>query len=531
MPSRYTRVLVCAGSLALGVASVTAPGALAGPKPPGHGGSSTPAAPAPAKSTGGFTNFSVAETPGVTCPGAGGCTNIAAEPAIRADNAGNFYGASENGLGGGTVAVKSTDGGLHYTTLQSPDGVSSSNTSGFAPGGGDTDLATAPEKNAAGTYNVYVASLSLANVDVSTSTDGGASWQLNPVAATVPGDDREWIAADGPSKVCISYHDAATFNIDVNCSTNAGLAFTQLGDAIDPAHAFLINNNEIGNLTIDPASHTIYQVFSGIDNAGEVPGSQLGTVGYHDVWVAVSTDGGQTFTDHLVYSNPDPTVAYGHQFVNITLDKAGNGYAVYSDNHNLFYSYSTNQGAAWSKPAQVNSGSSATAIFPWSVAGDAGKLDVVWYGTSYYSSTTAPDAYPASAAWNVYFAQNLSATTPGSSFTQTTASPVNHYGGVCEGGISCSGNRDLYDDFGVAVNPLTGLASIIYSDDQYDPSGPNSAGCDASTTNTSNCDHTAIATQTSGTSIVSGTTTSTSSTSTTSPSTTSTTAAPKRGHK
>ena len=63
---------------------------------------------------------------------------------------------------------------------------------------------------------------------------------------------------------------------------------------------------------------------------------------------------------------------------------------------------------------------------------------------------------------------------------------------------SRTGNRDLYDDFGVAASPTTGLASIIYSDDQYDPSGPNAAGCDASANNMPSCDHTAIATQTGG---------------------------------
>jgi hypothetical protein len=66
--------------------------------------------------------------------------------------------------------------------------------------------------------------------------------------------------------------------------------------------------------------------------------------------------------------------------------------------------------------------------------------------------------------------------------------------------VTCSGNRDLFDDFGVAVIPNTGLASIVYSNDQYindqnDPAVPN---CTASKTNTPNCDHTSIATQTSG---------------------------------
>jgi hypothetical protein len=76
-----------------------------------------------------------------------------------------------------------------------------------------------------------------------------------------------------------------------------------------------------------------------------------------------------------------------------------------------------------------------------------------------------------------------------------------HKGGTCESGVACTGNRDLYDDFGVAASPTTGFASIIYSDDQFHSGAPNSSGCDASTTNSGTCDHTAIATQTSGSGI------------------------------
>lgn len=456
----------------------------------------------PAQASGaGFTTFELSNTPGTVCPGNANCTNNAAEPQIRSDPAGHFFASSENGLGGGTEAWSSFDSGNHYTALPSPNAVSKG--SSVAPGGGDTDVATAPVKNAAGIYNVYVASLNLANVDVSTSTDAGKTWKLNPTSASVPGDDREWIAADQASKVCISYHDVATFNIDVNCSYDAGTTFTQLGEAFDVNHAFLAQNNEIGNLVIDPHTHVIYQTFSGIANAGEVSCSQAGSCGYHVVWMAVSTDGGKTFTDHMVYNNPDKTVSYGHQFVNMSIDSAGNVYSVYSDNHNVSYSFSTNQGTSWSAPVQVNAAPSNTAVMPWSVANRAGKIDIVWYGTSYYDGTTPPDNYPSSAAWYVYFAQNVSATTAGSSFTQSQATPIIHYGGVCEGGISCTGNRDLYDDFGVAVNPHTGLASIIYSDDQYtnDANNPPQSGCTASTSNSSSCDHTSIATQTSGASI------------------------------
>src|SRR5438270_1126842 len=432
-----------------------------------------------------FENFQLGAAPGTVCPGSSACTNGAAEPAIRADNTGTFYVSSELGLSAGTLAWKSTDGGLHYTALESPNQLSQA-AGGVGPGGGDTDLSTAPQANASGIHNVYVASLSLANVTVSTSQDGGKTWSKNVTSATIPIDDREWTAADQATKVCISYHDIVTFNIDVNCSFDAGASFTQLGSAIDAAHAFLIDDNEIGNLTIDPNTHVIYQVFSGIANAAEA----VLPARFHAVWIAVSRDGGVTFTDNPVYVNPDNSVSYGHQFVNVSVDRAGTVYAVYTDDHNLFYSFSQDGGDTWTGPIQVNQAPSATAVMPWSVACDPGQLNVVWYGTAFFDGATAPDNYPPSATWQVFFAQNLNAATVGSTFTQAAATPVIHFGGVCEGGVSCTGNRDLFDDFGIAVSPTTGLASITYSDDQ-----PGNNGRD---------DHTAIATQTAGPTICSG---------------------------
>jgi autonomous glycyl radical cofactor GrcA len=456
--------------------------------------------------SGTFTNFGLSQTPGVACPGSTQCQNPAAEPAIRADLAGNFYASSENSLGEGTEAWRSTDGGRHYTALESPNDVSSANTTGFAPGGGDTDLAVATERNAQGNYNVYVSSLTLADVDVSTSTDKGATWRLNPIGADVGGaDDREWIAAVGAQKVCVSYHDAEQ-NIDVNCSYDAGTTFPQLASAIDPAHAFQIGENEIGNLAIDPTTGDVFQSYSAITNAAETTcvgqlGVTTGTCSLHGVYMAVSTDGGMTFKDVPVYVNPDPAVEYGHQFVNVSVDKAGNVYAVYTDDHHVYYSFSTDHGQTWSGPYLI-SGTSGTQIMPWSSAVGAGKLDVVYYNTSYYDGVNTPDNYPMKAAWYVGFAQNVKALTPKSAWSRQNVSPVVHYGGVCEAGVTCTGNRDLFDDFGVAASPTTGLASIVYSDDQWSSNGQTSPFCASQAdTNSSNCDHTAIATQTSGTRI------------------------------
>jgi hypothetical protein len=485
---------------------------------------STSAATPPVSTIHGFLNYQLgASLANETCPNSTtSCQNFAAEPAIRADKLGNFYGVSENGLSSGTEAWKSVDGGLHYTHLTSPNIVSSpanGTPTGVSPAGGDTDIATASVPNTNGFYNVYVSSLGGANTDVSTSKDGGQTWTQNLLSGKFPGQDREWIAADGQSKVCISYISAAVIvlvplGLHVECSYNAGTTFTQVSDAINPLNLGSRFGLKIGNLMIDQNSNTgdpmrnndiVYQTFSSQtvnDQADPNPTAN------HIVWMAVSRDGGRTFNNYQVYNNPVVTTDYGHQFVNVSVDRAGNVYSFFSDNHNLFFMFSTDHGQTWrgkadGTPILVNAPPSNTAIFPWSAAGDAGKVDVVWYGTSVYQpGGTESYPYPTT-QWYVYFGQNLQATTVGSTFSQVQATPIVHLGGVCQGGVGCLGtlesNRDLYDDFGVAVRPTTGLASIIYSDDQSDQ---YTKGCTGN--NTGSCDHTSIATQTTGTPIISG---------------------------
>jgi hypothetical protein len=463
-----------------------------------------------------FTNFELAGTPpnpaGTVCPGSAACTNGAAEPAIRATPDGTFFGASENGLGGGTLAWASTDGGRHYYSSPSPNDVSVGSTStgseaGLEPGGGDTDVATATAKNAQGNYNAYVVSLTLANIDVSTSSDNGKTYTLNPVTS-LPIDDRPWVAATGASKVCVSYLTAPGVllpqaGLHVQCSLDAGKTFPQVSNAYDTSQVGLgaSNASRTGNLSFDPSNPSyLYQIFAYAPVADAADPNAL----LHAVGIAVSSDGGLTWHDYNIVVNPNAdTRHYDNQFPNVTVDKAGNVYAFYSDDRNTFYSYSTDHGQTWHGPIQVNP-SGETAIFPWATAGDAGKVDVVYYKTPWVSTDqanpTPAESAPATAQWTVGFAQNLSAATGGSTFSETTASPTVHLGSVCQGGAACTGNRDLYDDFGVAASPITGLASIIYSDDQYtnDANNPARSGCTVAQSNSPSCDHTSIATQTAG---------------------------------
>ena len=475
-------------------------------------GAASAAKPTPANS---FTDFTVAATPpnsaGTVCPGSALCYNGAAEPAIGVAPNGRFYASSENGLGGGTLAWTSTDNGLHYASTPSPNDVSTGsdsvgNESGFEPGGGDTDVGVATAPNALGNYNAYVVSLTLANIDVSTSTDNGTSWSLNPAAA-LPIDDRPWVAATGASKVCISYLTAPGIllpqvGLHVQCSSDAGNSFPQVANAYDTSSVGLAasqGGSRTGNLVFDPSNpNYMYTVFA-YENIEDGPNPNAFL---HNVGVAVSSDGGVSWHDYPIRINPDITAKYDNQFANVVVDKSGVVYVAYSDNHGIFYQYSTNRGQTFSAPMQVSQGTD-TAVMPWLAAGERGKIDLVYYQAVGYSGN--PEVATANVAWKVVMAQSLAAASPLPAFNYTTVNPVVHHGGVCEGGALCTGNRDLYDDFGIEASPTTGFASIIYSDDQYQNDAnhkPNPVyGCTASDSDTSTCDHTNVATQTSGTRI------------------------------
>jgi len=95
------------------------------------------AAPSRGAKGGAFVDFQFASTlpapVGTVCLGSNACWNRAVEPQIRADGDGAFYVSSENGLFSGTIAAKSTDGGLHYASLPSPNQLSGEGEPGFAP--------------------------------------------------------------------------------------------------------------------------------------------------------------------------------------------------------------------------------------------------------------------------------------------------------------------------------------------------------------------------------------------------------------
>jgi hypothetical protein len=394
--------------------------------------------------------------------GASGCgTNSAGEPSIHVSKD-NLVGlGSELGLGGGSEYWRATQ--LGGTTSASPCALVYSGqpnaVSQVGASGGDVDTAFAPIKSSFGTYRIYVASLNLGSVNVATSNDNGATFSQEPVQGGLPVDDREWIAAYGPDTSLLSFHDVATSNIDMLRSDSGGGPYSEIAQVIPPTD-YKASNNELGNLVIDHNSGTgtstspfyAYQAFV-------APSSDPGLTGnatYNEAFLGVSADGGHTWTDQ-----PIPcTTSFGsngldHNFPNVSVAPNGTLFYAVSNDTNVYVAMSSDHGSTWTCSGPVST--AAQSIFPWIVATSAGE-DLVYYGAT--GSGT-------SQTWYVYFAQNTAQSLTGWATTQVTSV---HQGQVCESGATCTGGRQLFDDFGIDTDQQ-GWAHIAYSHDSPDLGG------------------------------------------------------------
>ena len=438
------------GLLVLAALAGVLPSAAMAAKPPKGGGRSAA--------------FSFGQ-PQADAVGAHGCgANTDGEPAIHVSRANDVFFGSERGLGGGSDAWRALGGvgGPGASACGQAEYRGQPNAvAGAGASGGDIDLAVAPERNPAGHYNVYVASLNLASVNVATSTDDATTFSQVPVVAGLPVDDREWVAANGPATALLSYHDVTTNNIDVLRSDDAGTTYVQSARAI-PDTDYKAQNNELGNIVVDhrnapaggaPGDFYAYQSFVAPQNAND---SNL-----DEAFVAVSRDGGRTFTDQAVPCSYAKGKDLDHNFPNVSVAPDGALWYAWSDDQAVRTAVSHDHGQSWACSGNVAAGLKR-GIFPWLAATSAG-VDLVFYGT--------PDANGPAMTWYAEMAQNTAGTAGGWGAPAQITSV--HRGDVCEGGISCSGGRQLLDDFGVDTDQA-GWAHIAYSHDAPDLGGSGS---------------------------------------------------------
>jgi hypothetical protein len=391
-----------------------------------------------------------------------------AEPEIIVDIFGTIYATAIQGVPGGTDLWKSNDKGNSFVYMGQPDGAQDHCNPPVvqcaALGGGDDQIDVS-----SGGY-LYVSSLWLGNVTMSASYDGGTGgatpdqqWHVNPAAADIVSDDRQWVAAYGPQTVYMSFATTAltrppgSIGLFITKSTDGGKTFPSLVEitALQP----LDQVNVESNLVVDPFNGNLYTSY--IPNAAP-----------NTIKLASSTDGGATWNITTAYTGPAGTTARG-VFPNLALDRGGNLHLVFTKsdavghtNCHVFLTSTTNPSAAsptWTPAIQVDNGL-ATACEAWVVAGSPGTVNVAWLGS------TAPSPDTVNSNWNVYFAQVSNALLSNPTVAQSQVAAGIHNHSVCFNGAGCGaaphgdpGNRDLLEYFRMALDN-DGNANIVFAD-------------------------------------------------------------------
>ena len=396
------------------------------------------------------------------------------EPLDFFDKGGNLW---ESGPWGTTTQNsfihRSTDAGLEFH-VDSPNGLRPDP----GPGGGDTDVVTDDQGN------VYFVDLeALVNLGTSVSNDNGNNWRKNPAAVENTAVDRQWYAIDNgtttsaaDNTVFLAYHatQVGTYIYSSPGSTGptdpvGGLVWQ---NASANAPLPLAHDATCAQLRFDPVKRNLYYACNEGNHVrvtiGHVAPGQRTGIKFHNVTVPVSPGGGGP----------------GHLFPALAVDKGGNVYAAWIDtnDNNVYYSSSTDQGVTWTSPVQVNSSPSVTNEFIWAQGGAAGTVALSWYGTD---AAGQPDGFPnwaddpvgaTAVKWWGYVGVISKATTAYATIAQQrfTEKPM-YYGQICNQGIGCTvsgGDRQMADYFGFNIDK-TGSIRLVYNDttNQHDGAG------------------------------------------------------------
>jgi hypothetical protein len=354
------------------------------------------------------------------------------------------------------------------------------------PGGGDSDIAVSPGPNQNQDYLNFADLQALTNFSTGVSPDGGTSFTCNPGTTEATPVDRQWFGVyrnpAGPlllprsngSTVYLDYDVAAgvtpTCLLGSNSNGNAFVVQTSMdgGSVWNPYVTVDCNDGIAGNVQVNQSTGHVFAIHSAY--------SSLSQTFTDRVTVNRSVDFGATWTAATVFDCSGKCVV-GNDFAVLAIDKSGGLYATWSQApadssgnitgpSHIYYAYSANDGTAWTKEQQVDTGATDVNVFAWIVAGNAGAIDVVWYGTKAGTSGIY-DSGQQTTDWFPYMAQSVDANSASAHFTSPVAvsQHPHHNGGICTMGIGCTtgGDRSLADFFQVDINQA-GAAVVTWAD-------------------------------------------------------------------
>jgi hypothetical protein len=382
----------------------------------------------------------------------------------------------------------------------------------LCPGGGDTELAV----DTVG--NLYFNDLTLANFSTARSPDHGATFVCSPTGVPDAAVDRQWYATDGdptnggniylsndeigPGAVSCPVSGLVNNVLAMYRSPAAGgsaLAGIQFGPGFKVTRVNSCDEGIMGNDEVSPVptktgqplvaggppatlSTAVKHIYVIHDDAtfSKIALGRCFPVAFGVPIANVSDPSGLNCVDLPVADLGAPgTVKTGGNFPTMTIDRAGNLYAVWEQapvtgshigDASLKYAYSTNEGNTWSTPITIPTGLTNN-VFAWPAAGDNGRVDIAFYGTNAAvpvgGSGSCPNGGPDSVngTWSLYMVQTLNGHAAPSTFTAPILAGE-HY--IHKGNIQTviggqCGDRTLGDFLQLRVGSR-GEAQISYAD-------------------------------------------------------------------
>jgi LPXTG-motif cell wall-anchored protein len=391
------------------------------------------------------------------------------EPSIATDRLGNVYVAGPQGIPAG---ANGESGAAVWISHDNADTFTKADLHGTFLGGGDSDIAVAPDDG-----TVWLTDLEAAAADVCISKDKGATFtSIGPVPDPLncsqvnvgqagASNDRQWLTVDKGGRTYLSYHEFVTAQPLSYRTDNGGQdLFTNVCGPVvtDPAIEVNIPQDITGGTLVSKpvvdSAGNLYVMFTTTtqaQNAAAIAaGHPSGT--FSQIYLAKSTDHCATFTNVTVFDGSamgTNTVQFGDDFNVLAVDGGDNLYAIaagfvgttpFAPLAHLYLLSSTDGGAHWSAPLQIDADGGAH-MLPGGVAGPGGGQLAIGY---FHTTNGITDPNDITGEWTYTVTESTNANAAAPSFVTADVQPGHlfHKGDICNQGILCiQGDRSLLD--------------------------------------------------------------------------------------